>query len=50
MKSLGIPSIDPYVIDSHTVTYKRGENVSVTATMINVNIHGASKAKIMDVK
>lgn len=50
MKMFGIPAIDPYVIDSHTVTYKRGGNFSVTATMFDVKVHGASKAKIMDVK
>lgn len=50
MEGLRIPPIDPYVVDSQTMTVRRGESFTATGTVRKVHIYGASKAKILDVK
>ncbi|XP_031616969.1 uncharacterized protein LOC116336905 [Contarinia nasturtii] len=47
---LRIPPIDPYKIESQTLNFRRGENFVATGTIRKANVHGASKAKITDVK
>lgn len=50
MPSLSIPPIDPFVLESHTASFKRGDAFSVSGTARKVHIYGASKAQILDVK
>lgn len=50
LEGLKIPPIDPYVVDSQTMTVRRGDTFTATGTVRKVNIYGASKAKILDVK
>lgn len=50
LESLRIPPIDPYFLESQTMTFTRGDSFTVTGTVRKVNVYGASKAKITDVK
>jgi len=50
LESLRIPPIDPYVVESQSMTVRRGDSFSASGTIRKVNIYGASKAKILDVK
>lgn len=50
MESLRIPPIDPYVVESQSMTVRRGDTFSASGTVRKVNIYGASKAKILEVK
>lgn len=48
--ALRIPPIDPYLVESQTMTVRRGESFTATGTVRKAHIYGASKAKILDVK
>jgi len=50
LQSLRIPPIDPYFLESQSMTVRRGDSFSSSGTIRKVNIYGASKAKILDVK
>lgn len=50
LQSLRIPPIDPYFLESQSMTVRRGDGFSASGTIRNVKIYGASKAKILDVK
>lgn len=50
MEGLRIPPIDPYKVESQTMTFSRGDSFQVTGSLRKASIHGASKAKILDVK
>lgn len=50
MESLRIPPIDPYRVESQSMTFRRGDSFAATGTIRKTNIYGASNAKITDVK
>lgn len=49
IESLHIPPIEPYVIDSKTLTFSR-EAFTANITLRKTKVYGNSKAKILDVK
>lgn len=50
MEALRIPPIDPYLVESHSMTYRRGDAFQASGTASKVRISGASRAKILEVK
>lgn len=50
MLNLRIAPIDPYYVERHAASYRRGDAFLASGVVRDVRIFGASKAQIQDVK